>query len=122
MADRKPPLTPDKHATARRLSAVAPSGGGVVRSAATLRTREGRRTQPKKSKFPSLFAELKSLAERSGAALGDAYTRAASSVLTRLEQLEDQNAERRSRQRAEPSPRPNVDQPQRANEALPPAT
>jgi hypothetical protein len=46
-----------------------------------------------------LLAQLKSLGERSNAAIGGAYALAARSVLGRLERLEDLNAERRFRQR-----------------------
>ena len=48
---------------------------------------------------PGLFASLKALGERSGAAVGGAYAQAARSVLRRIERLEDSNAERRLRQR-----------------------
>jgi hypothetical protein len=51
-----------------------------------------------------LFAELKALGERGGSALGDAYALAASSLLNRLERLEDLNAERRFRQRPTAGP------------------
>jgi hypothetical protein len=47
-----------------------------------------------------LLGELKVLGERGGAALGDAYARAASSVLNEVERLEDLNAERRYQQRS----------------------
>ena len=49
---------------------------------------------------PSLLAELKSLAARSGEAFGAAYARAARTVLLELEQIEDANAERRYHERA----------------------
>jgi len=41
------------------------------------------------------------IGERAGAALGDAYALAASSVLNELERFEDLNAERRFRQRSQ---------------------
>jgi len=53
-----------------------------------------------KSGAPGLFASLKALGERSGAAVGGAYALAARSVLRRIERLEDSNAERRLRQRS----------------------
>jgi hypothetical protein len=121
MADRAPPLNPKQGglkqgAAARPLQVVARGEGLAARPNAPKRAVRTRTAL----KFPSLFAELKSLAERGGAALGDAYTSAASSVLTRIELLEDRNAERRYRQRAAHAR--SVDQDQRANEALPPAT
>jgi hypothetical protein len=44
-----------------------------------------------------LLAELKSLGERGGAALGDAYALAARAVSTEIERFEDLGAERRFR-------------------------
>jgi len=52
---------------------------------------------PVRRRFPSLLAELKSLGERGGAVLGDAYALLSGSVLSRLEELEDAHAERRYR-------------------------
>ena len=46
-----------------------------------------------------LLAELKAIREKGGGAIGDAYARAASSVLERVERFEDLNAERKHRQR-----------------------
>jgi hypothetical protein len=51
-----------------------------------------------------LVATLKSLGERGGAAIGDAYALAAGSFLNRKEWLEDLNAERRVRRRAQARP------------------
>jgi hypothetical protein len=48
-----------------------------------------------------LLADLRSLAQRGGIAIGEAYARAASSFLTQLERVEDRRAERRFRQRAQ---------------------
>lgn len=109
---------PKPDASSRPLQVVARGEALAARPSGQRRTVRARTAL----KFPSLFAELKSLAERGGAALGDAYTSAASAVLTRLERLEDQNAERRYRQRAAHARTRGVDQEQRANEALPPAT
>jgi hypothetical protein len=53
------------------------------------------------SGLSTLLLELKSLSERGGAAIGNAYALAASSLLKGKERLEDQNAERRFRQRSE---------------------
>jgi hypothetical protein len=50
--------------------------------------------------WESVFAELKSLGERSSSALGDAYALAATSFLNRSERLEDLNAERKFHQRS----------------------
>jgi hypothetical protein len=47
-----------------------------------------------------LFSELKSLAERSGSAIGDAYALAATAFLNQSERLEDLNAERKFQQRS----------------------
>jgi hypothetical protein len=58
------------------------------------------KTSSKKPVQRGLFAELKSLGERSGSALGGVYALAASAVLARVERLEDLNAERRFRERA----------------------
>ena len=44
---------------------------------------------------PGPSSQLRALGERSGAAVGDCYARAARAVLERLEQIEDLNAERR---------------------------
>ncbi len=46
------------------------------------------------------FAALKSLGERSGAVFGEAYARAARSILGRIERLEDLKAERKCRHRS----------------------
>lgn len=48
-----------------------------------------------------LISGLKSLSERSGEAVGETYARVAGSFLQRVEWLEDLNAERRARQRAQ---------------------
>jgi hypothetical protein len=58
-----------------------------------------RRRRPRRGVVARWLGELKLLGERGGAALGDAYALAASSVLNELERLEDLNAERRFRQR-----------------------
>ena len=50
---------------------------------------------------PGWLDGLKLIGERAGAALGDAYALAASSVLNELERFEDLNAERRFRQRSQ---------------------
>jgi hypothetical protein len=65
----------------------------------------------------SVFAELKSLGERSGAALGDAYAVVATSLLERSERLEDLNAERKFRQRekSRPSLQSTVSQSQKSS-------
>ena len=55
---------------------------------------------PERPDFPHLLAELRSLGARSSAALSEVYARVAGSVLERIEQLEDVNAERRFLQRA----------------------
>jgi hypothetical protein len=57
-----------------------------------------------------------SIAQRMGAALGDAYALAARSVLHALERLEDSNAEQRVRRR---SKRPPGDAPLRPAESPP---
>jgi hypothetical protein len=57
-----------------------------------------------KGAFSELVAELKSLGERSGSALGDVYARAASSFLHRTERFQDLNAERRYRQQKRAKP------------------
>jgi hypothetical protein len=67
-----------------------------------------------KRKLSGLLAELKSLSERGGSALGDAYARAASSFLNRSEQLADQSAERRFRQRSKARPPASTHVPVRA--------
>lgn len=56
-------------------------------------------------RFAPALAGLEELGERIGAVLGDTYALAATSVLSRWEQLEDRNAERRYRQR---HPRPSA--------------
>jgi len=65
------------------------------------------------------FAALKSLGERGGAVFGEAYARAARSILGRLERLEDLNAERKylHRSRAASSARPGA-----LDEAVPSTT
>jgi hypothetical protein len=52
----------------------------------------------------SWVAELKSFGERGGSLIGAAYALAAGSVMHRIEQLEDLNAERRFGQRQQTSP------------------
>ncbi|HWO09606.1 MAG TPA: hypothetical protein VNN80_09015 [Polyangiaceae bacterium] len=47
----------------------------------------------------TLLAQLRALGERSGSAIGGSYARAARAVLTRVEQIDDLNAERRYRAR-----------------------
>jgi hypothetical protein len=79
-------------------------------SAKKRRLDQSRRTDPRseitfdKRALSSLLAELKSLSERGGSAIGRAYARAASSFLNGTERLEDLNAERRFRQRSQPKP------------------
>jgi len=46
-----------------------------------------------------VFSRLNALGERTGAAVGDVYALAARAVLTRVDRLEDANAERRYRAR-----------------------
>lgn len=48
-----------------------------------------------------LFVQLRSLARRGEAAIGEVYAVAAGSFLTRVEQLEDRRAERRFRQHSD---------------------
>ena len=60
-----------------------------------------RRRRPRRGAVGRWLAELKLLGARGGAALGDAYALAASSVLNELERLEDLNAERKFQQRAQ---------------------
>jgi hypothetical protein len=55
-----------------------------------------------------VVAELKSLADRGGSALGDVYALAATSFLNRSERLEDLNAERKYRQRSSSNARASV--------------
>jgi hypothetical protein len=70
----------------------------LQKAAARQPLRSGRRVE--RGEFWLLLAELKSLGERGSGALADAYALAASSVLRRLERLEDLNAERSYRQRS----------------------
>lgn len=58
------------------------------------------RSGPGRGALGALISELRALGARGGSSLGDAYARAAGSLLTRAEWLEDRNAERRFRQRA----------------------
>jgi len=55
---------------------------------------------PERPVFANVFAELKSLGQRTGSALSVVYAQVAGSVLERIEQLEDVNAERKYVQRA----------------------
>jgi hypothetical protein len=70
----------------------------------------------------SLLAELKSLGERSGSAIGNAYALAASTFLNGRERLEDLNAERRFRQRSKPAASAGAPGPRRALSAEAPST
>jgi hypothetical protein len=54
--------------------------------------------------WASVFAALKSLGDRGGAAIGGAYVLAARAFLRGTERLEDLNAERRFRERANGTP------------------
>jgi len=56
-------------------------------------------SKPWEPAFRSLLAELQSLIARSGSVVGDAYARIAGSVLNRIEDFEDANAERKFRHR-----------------------
>jgi hypothetical protein len=72
-----------------------------------------RRPARPRAKAPAgALGELRLLRQRGGAALGEAYARAARAVFHRLERLEDLSAERRYRQ-ASPaaSPTPAAPQP-----------
>jgi hypothetical protein len=64
-----------------------------------------------KRKLSNLFAELKSLSERSSSVIGAVYARAASSFLNQSEHLADLNAERRFKQRSRPRPRSSAEAP-----------
>lgn len=72
--------------------------------AQTLRTDPRSEVVFDKRALTGLLAELKTLSERSGSVLGDAYARAASSLLNGRERLEDLNAERRFRRRSKARP------------------
>lgn len=81
---------------------------------------------PERPQFLNLFAELKSLGERSGSALSVVYARVAGSVLERIEQLEDVNAERKFLERrrhvelasSAAQPRPHAEAPRASTTAL----
>lgn len=62
--------------------------------------RPRRRKARSSASFASVLRDLNGLRERGGAALGDAYARAAKSFLERWESFEDRAAERRHRQRS----------------------
>ncbi|HTU56885.1 MAG TPA: hypothetical protein VMF89_00600 [Polyangiales bacterium] len=49
-----------------------------------------------------LLSPLRALSARSAAAIGDSYARAAKTLLTQYERLEDEAAERRYQRRAQP--------------------
>lgn len=75
---------------------------------------------PRQAPFSALFSQLKSLGERTGEAVGGAYALAARSILTRVERLEDLNAERRRAQRSPGSPSVQPGAAARPAQALPP--
>jgi hypothetical protein len=87
-------------------------------------TSNDRRQRPRpRGSFAGVLRELSELRERGGAALGDAYARAAKSFLDRWESFEDKAAERRYRQRAQrPQTKPSAAKPAPRPAATSPST
>jgi hypothetical protein len=86
------------------------------------RQQVARRKKPsRRSALPGWLDGLKLIGERAGAALGDAYALAASSVLNELERFEDLNAERRFRQRSQAGAASRANVPRLAAQAKKPS-
>jgi hypothetical protein len=73
---------------------------------------------PSSLSWSVLLSELRSFGERTGDVVGGAYALAARSLLTRVERLEDLNAERRYAQRVQAKD-PNAGAARRPPQSLP---
>ena len=100
-------MTAAREIGANRLLRAVPSEPAPQREPTTARTQPtGDQGRSSAGGLPSVLAELKSLSDRGGSAIGDAYAVAARGFLLGKERLEDERAQQRARQRSQAQGKP----------------